>query len=105
MELSNTEKKMVARLRKKQEQMLRWRWWIIVGGAICFGVSGYGLLVLKRFLHEPDLSSVLVVAVFLPQIYLCALFGAAAIGYVWANWDGNPHERLLLRLIDEKHDT
>ena len=74
-------------------------------GVFCLGVSGYCLSMLLRFLHEPDLTAVLVIACSLPQIYLSVLFGAGLIGYTWANWNGNPHDRLLLRLIDEKRDT
>ena len=105
MELSDTEKKMVARLRRKQQQMLRWRWLLVFVGVFCLGASGYCLSMLIRFLHEPDLASVLVIACFLPQIYLCVLFGTWVICYTCANWNGNPQDRLLLRLIDEKCDT
>jgi hypothetical protein len=105
MELSDIEKKMVARLRRKQAQMVRLRWWILLSGIFCFAVSGYGYSVLSRALHEPDLMSVLAVAALLPQIYICMFVGAGAIGYAWANWNGNPQDRLLLRLIDEKRDT
>jgi len=105
MNLSSTEKKIVARLRKKQEQMPRTRWLLLCIGICSLGVSGYGIPILLRFLHEQDPNRALVIAFFLTQIYLCALFGAWAIGYSWANWNGNPHDRLLLRLIDEKHDT
>jgi hypothetical protein len=105
MELSDTEKKMVARLRRKQVQTVRLRWWMLLGGIFCLAVSGYGSSVLMRALHEPDLMSVLAVACLLPQIYICMFLGAGAIGYAWANWNGNPQDRLLLRLIDEKLDT
>ena len=105
MKLSDIEKKMVARLRKKQVQMVRLRWWILLSGIFCLAVSGYGFSILVRALHEPDLMSVLAVAGLLPQIYICMFLGAGAIGYAWANWNGNPQDRLLLRLIDEKIDT
>jgi len=105
MELSDTEKKIVARLRRKQVQMVRARWLILLSGIFCLAVSGYGSLMLVRALREPDLMSVLAVAGFLPQIYVCMFLGAGAIGYAWANWNGNPQDRLLLRLLDEKLDT
>jgi hypothetical protein len=104
MELSDIEKKMVARLRRKQEQMLRWRWWLLLTGISCFAASGYALSLLLRLLHEPDLTSVLIIACSLPQIYLGVLFGTVVIGYTWTNWNGNPQTRLLLRLLDEKRD-
>ncbi|MEI8291028.1 MAG: hypothetical protein WCH99_16305 [Verrucomicrobiota bacterium] len=104
MELSSTEEKMVARLRRKQEQWPRARWLLLCIGVGCLGVSGYGLSILLRFLHEKDPNTALVLACFIPQIYLCALLGAWAIGYAWANWNGNPQDRLILRLLDEKHD-
>jgi hypothetical protein len=102
MELSDTEKKMVARLRKKQQQMIRWRWWLLLTGIFCLGASGYCLSILLRPVREPDLAFVLSIAFFIPQIYVCVFFGAVAIGYAWANWNGNLQDRLLLRLIDEK---
>ena len=104
MELSKTEKKMVARLRRKQEQMLRWRWWLLAVGVFCLGAVAYSFSILLRFFHEPDLTAVFVIACLLPQLYLGALFGAGLIGYTWANWNGSPHTRLLLRLLDEKVD-
>jgi len=105
MELSDIEKKMVARLRRKQVQIVRLRWWILLSGIFCLAVSGFGASILMRDLHEPDLMSVLAVAGLLPQVYLCSILGGGAIGYAWANWNGNPHDILLLKLIDEKLDT
>jgi hypothetical protein len=105
MELTDIEKKMVVRLRRKQKQMVRLRWWMLLSGIFCFTVSGYGYSVLAGALHEPDLVSVMAVACLLPQIYICMFLGAGAIGYAWANWNGNPQDKLLLRLIDEKLDT
>ena len=105
MKLSDIEKKMIARLRRKQEQMIRWRWFLLIVGFSCLGATAYGLSVLFRFLDKPDLASALVISGFLPQLYMTALFGAGAIGYTCANWNGNPQDRLLLKLIDEKSDT
>ena len=82
--------------------MIRLRWLILLSGAFCLAVSGYGFSVLSHALHEPDLMSVLAVAGLLPQIYIGLFVGAGAIAYVWTNWNGNPQHRLLLRLIDEK---
>ena len=104
MELSDTEKKMVARLRRKEEQMRRWRWWLLFVGVFCLGVVAYSFSILLRFFHEPDLTGVFVIACFLPQLYLGCLFGAGLVCYTWANWNGNPQTRLLLRLLDEKID-
>jgi hypothetical protein len=105
MEFSDTEKKMVAVLRRKQVMMQRWRWGIVFVGILCLGASGYGLALLVRFNREPDLTSVLIVASFLPQIYVCMFIGTGLIFHAWTNWNGNPQERLLLRLIDEKLDN
>ena len=102
MGLSSTEEKMVARLRRKQEQMPRTRWLLLCIGIGSLGVSGYGLSILLRFLHEKDPNAALALACFIPQIYLCAIFGGWAIGYALANWNGNPHDRLILRLLDDK---
>ena len=105
MELSDTEKKMVARLRRKQETILRWRWFMLLFGIGFTGASFYLLSMLTRFAREPDLAAVLMISCFLPPIYLFLVFGAGTIGYTWANWHGNPQDKLLLRLIDERCAT
>ncbi|MBE7501235.1 MAG: hypothetical protein M5U12_30525 [Verrucomicrobia bacterium] len=104
MQLSDTEKKMIARLRRREEQMRRWRWWLLFVGVFCLGAVCYSFTILLRLFHEPDLTAVFVIACFLPQLYLGCLVGAGMIGYTWARWSGNPQTRLLLRLLDEKID-
>ena len=107
MQLSDTEKKMVARLRKQEASLLRWRWLRLVLIVLFFGVTGYNTAWVIRLLYEPNLSSVLAIACFLPLVYLSAAFGGWLIGDLWMSWNGRPERRLLLRLIDElqKHDT
>ena len=104
MQFSDAEKKMIARLRRKEELMRRWRLWMLLAGISCFGAVAYSFTILLRFFHEPDLTGVFVIACFLPRIYLVCLFGAGLVGYSWANWNGNSQTRLLLRLLDEKID-
>jgi hypothetical protein len=73
---------------------------------ICFtGTSFYLLSLLTRFAREPDLAAVLMISCFLPPVYLFLVFGGGTIGYALANWNGNPQDRLLLRLIDERCAT
>jgi len=107
MQLSDIEKRIVARLRRRQAQMVRARWWLLLGGVCMLGASACGFWFLLPYVREPApaLNSVMIVACYLPQLYLCALFGLGMIADTWLNWNGNPRDRLLLRLIDEKFDT
>jgi hypothetical protein len=107
MQLSDTEKKMVARLRKQEASLLRWRWLGLVCIVLFWGVMGYNTALVIHLLYEPNLSSVLAIACFLPLVYLFAALGGWMTGELWMSWNGRPERRLLLRLIDElqKHDT
>lgn len=98
---------MIERLRRNDERMRRWRWWLLVFGVICLGAVAFSfstLLRLLRFFREPDVTTVLVIACFLPPLYIFCLLAGGLLGYTWTNWNGNPHTKLLLRLLDEKLD-
>jgi hypothetical protein len=101
MTLSETEKRMVERLRKREAMFLRWRWVlaIIHGGVV---IASLVLLVaLGRFPDDIPNSKSMVVAFMLPPAYLLMAGSSVWLGYVIANWHGNAKTQLLLKLIDE----
>jgi hypothetical protein len=107
MKLSETEQKIVARLRKEEESLARCRWFTLLGGVVCLAAAGYGSLILFRCFQNPDMTSVVLAAYLLLPLYIALSYGVAAIGHTWRDRNGNPERRLLLRLIDElqKHDA
>jgi hypothetical protein len=54
MQLSETEKKMVARLRKQEASLLRWRWFLLAVGVFDLAVVAYYSSLLVRWLQQPD---------------------------------------------------
>lgn len=104
MRLSDTEKKMIMKLRRNEEARRRWRWPMLLTGVFGLGVSGYSSTLFLPSFQKPDLVDVLLVACFLPQVYLGWLVGLWFIRYSLTNWNGNPQTRLLLRLLDEKSE-
>jgi len=117
MEFSDTEKKMIDRLRKKQKGLRRFRWLLLctgILGAGCIGISGVGIYIycisrLLDVLHKSDVTSAsdmtfvaLIIAFFWPKIYIGFWLCAWLVGYALVNWNGNSQERLLLKLLDEK---
>jgi hypothetical protein len=101
MMLSETEKKMVVRLRKEQESFLRLRWVGLLGSIGSIGVAIYGFANLIRHFNKPEMSSLLVATWLLPQLYLLAIAGSLILGYVVRYWRGNPRTILLLKLLDQ----
>ena len=75
MQLSDAEKKLVARLKKRQQQFIRWRWVGLLGAILCIGVGIYAFLVLRDFAQEPALPSVMAIAFLSPVVYLLQIGG------------------------------
>lgn len=101
MKLSDTEKEMVARIRKQEASLVQQRWLALLLGLFVLVIDGYCIHMFSHLLQKPDLNSVLLIACGLPFILSSACIGAGTIGYVTANWNGKLERRLLLRLIDE----
>ena len=104
MQLSDADKKLVARLKKSQQQFIRWRWVGLLGAILCIGVGIYGFLLLKDFAQEPALPSVMAIAFLSPIVYLLQIGGFGLLIYLAAFWRGRPEVLLLLRLMDESQD-
>lgn len=104
MKLFDTDQKLVARLKKRQQQFIRWRWVGLLGATLCIGVGFYAFLVLKDFAQEPALPSVMAIAFLSPIVYLLQISGFGLLIYLAASWRGRPEVVLLLRLVDESQD-
>jgi len=101
MQLSDTDKKLVERLKKQQQSLIRW-WWIgFVGAVINIAVGCYGVTVICHFLHQPEPISAMVVAFLIPSVYVLVLGGVWLAVYLLLNRNGKPETRLLLRLLEE----
>jgi hypothetical protein len=103
MTLSDAEKKMIERLRKREAMLLRWRWPLVIvhGGVV---IAAFVLLVvLVQFPDDVPNFRLTAVAFMLPPLLLLMTGSSLWLGYVIANWHGNAKTHLLLRLIDESH--
>jgi hypothetical protein len=103
MQLSDTEKKMVARLRKRKQSFARWRWWLLLTSAFCMGVGIYCFSVLLRC-FQLDSASGAIVAFMAPVAYLFVWGGAWMITDTLVNWRGKPEVDLLLKLIEDSQN-
>jgi hypothetical protein len=103
MQLSDTEKKIVARLRKRQQSFIRWRWGFVLSSIICIGCGIYGILILQQC-FRPDFGAITILAIATPGTYVLLAFGAMILTYTIINWNGKPEVILLLRLIEESQD-
>jgi hypothetical protein len=105
MHLSDTEKAIVERLRKRQECMIRWRWVGLIGALVYIGAGCYGLALLLHPFPKADTNSILMLTCLLPIAYGLVAMGVGLLVYLCLRWNGNPETRLLLRLIeDSQHD-
>jgi hypothetical protein len=101
MQFSDTDKKLVERLKKRQQQFTRWRWVGLLGATLCIGVGIYAYVVLDSFLQEPGIPTVMAVAVLSPLVYLLQVGGFSLLIYLVAFWNGKPETHLLLRVIEK----
>jgi lipid-A-disaccharide synthase-like uncharacterized protein len=104
MQLSDTDKKLVERLKKRQQQFIRWRWVGLVGSILFIGVGIYAFVVLQHFAQEPALPSVMAIAFLSPVVFLLQVGGFGLLIYLVAFWRGKPETRLLLRLLEDSRD-
>ncbi len=105
MQLSDTDKKLVARLKKQQEQFLRWRWVGLIGALFFIGIGIYGFVIVDGFAQEPALPSVMAIAFLSPVVFLLQVGGFALLIYLVTFWRGKPETRLLLRLLEDSRDA
>jgi len=104
MQLSDADKKLVALLKRRQQQLLRWRWVGLLGAISTLGTGIYAFLVLEHFLRQPDPPAVLAVACLVPAVYVLFGIGAGLMVYLFLCWNGKPEVSLLLRLVEESQN-
>ena len=101
MTLTNEEKQLLGRLRKRHRQWRTERWILLVVGVI--GVVG-GLGTMWRVFHAatqaPEMAA-LIYGMLLPMCYMFLLLGAWAFRQVLFAWRGDAVVALLLKLIAE----
>lgn len=101
MNLSDPEKQMVAKLKKREAFLVRWRWGIAVVALGYVALGGFGLAVALRFLETEDPNAPLALSFLVPLILLVTLIGAGLAAFLSLRWKGKPETVLLLRLIEE----
>jgi hypothetical protein len=72
MQLSDTDKKLVERLKNRQRQFIRWRWVGLLAAILCIGIGIYAFVVLQQFAQEPALPSVMAIAYLSPVVFFSA---------------------------------
>ena len=109
MQLSDADKKIVARLQKRQQSFIRWRWGILLSSLVSLGCGIYCILILQQC-FRPDFSSITILAAATPVAFMMVAMGAWLMVYTFMNWNGKPEislllRLLLLRLIEESRDN
>jgi hypothetical protein len=103
MKLSDAEKKMVARLRRRKESFARWRWLRLFTSLFCIGAGIYFFLMLLKCMR-PEINLIFIAMMILPLAYLFLWVGAWLMTDTLINWNGKPEVDLLLKLIEESQN-
>jgi hypothetical protein len=106
MQLSDSDKKLVMRLKQQQQQQIRWRWVELIAAIMYLGAGIYAFGVLNHFLvlQQPDISAILAVASLIPTVLVLFGIGVCLIVHLIFCWNGKPETTLLLKLIDESQE-
>ena len=104
MQLSDADKKLVERLRKQQQSLIRWRWVGLLAALLNIAIGCCGIAVIDHFLHQPETIAAMVVAFLIPTVYLLVLGGVWIAVYSFLCWNGKPETRLLLKLLESQND-
>ena len=99
MELSDTEKALVERLGRRQQRLVRWRWFLLTAAVIYFGIGCFGLAFALCFLSENGTTGQ-IVACLLPLCVGMMAVGISMAGSLFFGWGGRLETRLLLLLIE-----
>jgi hypothetical protein len=103
--LSDADNKMVARLRKQQQSMLKWRWVGLLAAFTGLAVGIYGIIILEHFPKNPESAYFIAASSIIPTIYCTLGTGSFLTAYLLYNWRGKLETRLLLKLIDESQKS
>lgn len=104
MRLSDSEQKLVVRLRKRKQSFARWRWLILLTSVFCIGVATYCFSVLSP-LVESDSAVAAHAAFAAPVIYVFLGIGVWLMVDTLFSWHGRAEVDLLLKLIEESQES
>jgi uncharacterized protein (DUF2062 family) len=106
MQLSDVEKKMVARLIKRKQTFIRLRWLLLFTGVFNVGIGIFCFVILLRCLHlaQLDSTAAVIVALAAPLVYFFIWVGTYILADTLIHWHGRPEVDLLLRLIENSRD-
>jgi hypothetical protein len=99
--LSESETKMLEKLRKHDAALRRFRWPLLVLHAGLLMGAFWLLVTVANFPDEPRGIKTLVASHYLTPIYIMLLYSAGWVGYLIFNWNGNPRTVLLLKLLEK----
>lgn len=112
MQLSDAEKKMVARLIKRKQTFIRLRWLLLFTGVFNIGAGIFCIVILLRCLRlDPavtatfsNIAAVGIAALISPIAYFLFGIGGFILIDTLIHWRGRPEVDLLLRLIEDSRD-
>src|ERR1041384_1005294 len=105
MTLSDDDKKMVGRLRKREAILRRWRWPLaIVHGCFVLAIL-VALIGIANFPSDDMIAKLTVVSFLIPPLFVFLAFSSLWLCYVIAYWNGDPRTHLLLKLIDDDRNA
>ena len=102
MNLTPSEQKMIARLRKKQQTWRSGRWWFLIGGLVIVAMNLGALISIYKIEHA-DLAWTFLFLFSFPIILIGAGAGSAMIGISIRDWQRNTTDTLLLKLLGEQN--
>ena len=101
MTLSESDKKLVAQLRKRQALLKRWRWPLAIFNGCMIVANFVMLIVIANFPSDDMTSKLIVVSFLLPPLFVFLSLSSLWLGYLIAFWNGDPKTHLLLRLLHD----
>jgi hypothetical protein len=101
MNFSNDDLRMIAKLRKRQQLLRRWRLPLLIGHGLLIVAWFILLMFTSRFDSENATVKLIVLVYMLPPIFFGIALSSAWFGYTLWNWRGEPKTDLLLKVIDE----
>lgn len=100
MELSETELRMLEKLRRKQQLLRRYRVPLLILHGLIM-ISWFVLLIILVQLKMEITAKLIVISYMLPPIFLFMGISSFWFGYTIRNWRGEPKTTLLLKVIEE----
>jgi hypothetical protein len=100
MKLSESERKMVERFRRRRMFLIRWRWPLAILHSLCIVACVVLLNVVLRHGGSDPIDLIMPLYILTPLFFVMAI-NVGCLGHVINNWNGNPTTHLLLRLLED----